>query len=63
MECTQKNNMKHCICTYDCERHGKCCDCVLYHRRSGEIPGCFFGAKEEATYDRSIGNFVRSHSR
>jgi len=31
-----------CTCTYPCSRHGKCCECVAYHRRSGEVPGCFF---------------------
>ncbi len=62
MECTQKANLKNCTCTYDCERRGKCCDCVAYHRRNGELPGCFFDAKSEGTYDRSIRNFVKCHS-
>ena len=52
-------NMEHCTCTYEpCERKGKCCDCVVYHRDGGEIPGCFFTAEAEKTYDRSIANFV-----
>lgn len=63
MECTQKANLKNCTCTYDCERRGKCCDCVMYHRRRGELPGCLFNAEAEATYDRSVQHFVRCNSR
>lgn len=63
MECTQEKNRKNCTCTYPCERRGKCCDCVAYHRRNGEIPGCFFPQEAEKTYDRSIAYFVRCHSR
>lgn len=62
MECTQKANLKGCTCTYDCERRGKCCDCVAYHRRNGELPGCFFSPKDEAVYDRSIAFFIRCRS-
>lgn len=48
------SNKKPCPCTYSCPRHGKCCECVAYHRGSGEVPGCFFSKEAEATYDRSI---------
>jgi hypothetical protein len=60
MDCTNKaRNAARCTCTYGgCPRHGLCCDCVSYHRASGEIPGCFFSAKEEQTYDRSVSYFV-----
>ena len=52
-------NSQHCTCTYEpCSRKGKCCDCVVYHRDAGEIPGCFFTAEAEKTHDRSIANFV-----
>ncbi len=54
MGCISDNK---CSCTYDCPRHGKCCECVEYHRdHEGGIPGCFFSKEIEATYDRSIEN-------
>src|SRR5690554_6305574 len=31
MACDSKVN---CTCTYACPRHGKCCECVTYHRVS-----------------------------
>jgi len=49
-----------CTCTYiGCSRRGKCCECVAYHRRSGEVPGCFFSKTGEKTYDRSIDNLYK----
>jgi hypothetical protein len=60
MECGAVANQKNCTCTYaSCSRRGRCCECVMYHRRSGEVPGCFFTKKGEATYDRSIAAFCR----
>ncbi|HWQ88371.1 MAG TPA: DUF6485 family protein [Desulfitobacteriaceae bacterium] len=44
----------NCTCTYPCTRQGKCCECVAYHRNKGQIPGCFFSASGEKTYDRSL---------
>jgi hypothetical protein len=32
---------------------------VEYHRRAGELPGCFFPKEAELTYDRSISSFVK----
>jgi len=60
MDCSNKaRNAAGCTCTYPgCPRHGVCCECVSYHRASGEIPGCFFSREEERTYDRSITYFV-----
>ena len=60
-ECTSlKNNLKQCNCTYEpCSRKGKCCECLLYHRRSGELPACCFPADVERTYDRSVARFVQ----
>lgn len=56
----QKQNMTQCTCTYPgCSRKGKCCECVSYHRRAGEVPGCFFPKHAEATYDRSFEYFAR----
>jgi hypothetical protein len=58
MECKQEENKKNCKCTYSCSTKGLCCDCVATHRKNGEIPGCFFPALAEKTYDRSIEHFI-----
>ncbi|MFH1458020.1 MAG: DUF6485 family protein [Candidatus Omnitrophota bacterium] len=58
----QKQNLTYCSCSYpSCSRKGICCECVEYHRNKGEIPGCFFLPEIEKTYDRTIGNFVKTH--
>jgi hypothetical protein len=62
-KCTMQSNAAHCNCTYEpCPRKHKCCQCIHYHRRSGELPACFFDDKSERTYDRSIANFIRLNS-
>lgn len=48
------SNTHSCPCTYPCHRHGKCCECVAYHNKYGELPGCFFSTSGESTYDRSL---------
>jgi len=53
MPCKHNDAIK-CNCTYPCPRRGKCCECVAYHRRSGEIPACFFTNETERMYDRSL---------
>jgi len=59
MECNDKKNRANCTCTYEpCARKGRCCECVLYHRQNGELPGCFFPQEVERTYDRSISRFI-----
>ncbi len=64
MECDIEKNKASCTCTYtSCSRRGKCCDCVSSHRSRGELPGCFFPPEYERTYDRSVDNFIRAHSR
>jgi len=41
MECKEKENKKKCACPYsDCPRNGICCECVAYHRDSGDLPMC-----------------------
>ncbi len=61
MECDAKKNVKDCTCTYhSCPRKGKCCECVTYHRRNNELPGCFFPSAAERTYDRSFRKFIDS---
>ncbi|GBD98397.1 hypothetical protein BMS3Abin07_00411 [bacterium BMS3Abin07] len=60
MECLQENNIRHCNCSYgSCERKGKCCLCISYHRKSRELPACFFYDDYERTYDRSLDNFLK----
>lgn len=55
-------NTRHCPCTFDCPRHGKCCECVAHHRDHNEgVPGCFFSKAAEATYDRSIRALAHDH--
>ncbi len=57
----QEKNLAECSCTYGhCDRKGLCCECLHYHRKRGELPGCYFPPEVEMTYDRSIGRFVKS---
>jgi hypothetical protein len=63
-DCSNKeeNLKKLCNCTYEpCSRKGICCECIAYHRRSGELPACLFPPEVERTYDRSIACFIRLH--
>ncbi|MBN1619378.1 hypothetical protein JW890_01520 [candidate division WOR-3 bacterium] len=57
MECKKEKTAKVCTCTYPCSKKGICCECVAYHRDMGELPGCFFPAEYEKTYDRTRENF------
>lgn len=56
-ECSNKKvNMAECNCSYEqCSRKG----CLSYHRKNSELPACFFSARAEKTYDRSIANFLK----
>jgi hypothetical protein len=64
MECKRQKNQTSCTCTYEpCPRKGVCCECVAYHRRNGEVPGCFFSKTGEASYDRSIQAFIKDQAR
>lgn len=57
--CNVEKNKTGCTCTYEpCVRKGICCECVSYHRKNGELPGCLFTKSAERTYDRSIANFI-----
>ncbi|MGD8627813.1 MAG: DUF6485 family protein [bacterium] len=60
MECpSREKNMKDCNCSYEpCSRKGTCCECMAYHRRSGELPACYFPDDVERTFDRSIARFI-----
>jgi len=56
----KKKNLAGCTCTYvACDKRGACCACVAFHRSADELPGCFFPAEAERTYDRSVRHFVR----
>jgi len=59
MECKKEKNLERCNCSYEpCSRKGICCDCVSYHLKSRELPGCFFPKDAERTYDRSFESFA-----
>jgi hypothetical protein len=60
MECLQETNLESCACTYPgCHRRGMCCQCIQYHLKLRELPGCCFPPEAERTYDRSFEHFVR----
>ncbi len=41
MDCQLEKNKAHCTCPEKtCSRHGACCQCVMYHRKSGDLPHC-----------------------
>ena len=64
MECQIEANLARCSCTYEtCERKGKCCDCILYHKSLGELPGCLFPPEVERTYDRSRRRFIEVYGK
>lgn len=40
------DNKRECPChSKDCERYGKCCECVVFHREKGNLPVCLRGQK------------------
>ncbi len=60
MQCQIDKNLDHCPCTYPtCERKGKCCECLAYHRKNSELPACYFAAEKEKTFDRSLENYLK----
>ncbi len=63
-DCSNKQkNIDQCNCSYPgCSRKGLCCECVHYHRRMNQLPGCFFPKDGEATWDRSYTHFARLYS-
>jgi hypothetical protein len=64
MECRQEKNQVQCTCTYEpCSRKGICCECITYHRRLGELPGCLFPPEVERTFDRSIERYIACQQR
>ncbi len=60
MECKQTVNLESCNCSYEpCSHKGICCDCLRYHLKNRELPGCCFSNDAEKTYDRSFAHFAR----
>ncbi len=60
MECKKAENAEACTCSYEpCSRKGSCCDCVSYHLRLKQLPGCFFPPDAERSYDRSFRHFAQ----
>jgi hypothetical protein len=60
-QCPHTSTTINCTCTYEpCSRKGKCCECIAYHRKNGELPGCLFNKDAERTYDRSVMKFIQS---
>ncbi|HOJ29070.1 MAG TPA: DUF6485 family protein [Spirochaetota bacterium] len=60
MECKIERNLSLCTCSYDpCSRKGLCCDCIAYHLKKRQLPGCAFPKDAERTYDRSFEHFAR----
>lgn len=49
----ENNNTITCPCTYSCDNHGKCCECVETHTKIDEFPACFFSEEAEKKHDRS----------
>lgn len=62
MECKIDKNMETCNCTFSCDKKGKCCDCLTYHRKRGELPACYFPANIERTGERSVEAYLRCQS-
>lgn len=61
MECNKQQNLQQCMCTYtSCQKRGMCCDCIQYHLKMKQLPGCCFPPEAEKTYDRSFAAFARA---
>jgi hypothetical protein len=58
--CSAAANKAACNCTYACDKKGICCECIAYHRSSGELPACYFNKTAERSYDRSVENYLRT---
>lgn len=58
MECNKNKNLEKCKCTYEpCQKKGICCECLKYHLKSRELPGCCFSQEAEKTWNRSFEYF------
>jgi hypothetical protein len=60
MDCNKNKNLEHCSCSYEpCNRKGCCCNCIKYHLKMRQLPGCCFNTVQEKTFDRSFEHFSR----
>ena len=60
MECKKEKNLQGCNCSYaPCPRKGLCCECLKYHLKMRQLPGCCFPESAERSYDRSFEHFAR----
>jgi hypothetical protein len=63
VECNQERLKENCGCTYiGCPRTGKCCECIEYHLKMNELPGCVFSkiSKDaEKSYNRDFNYFAK----
>jgi len=60
MECQKEKNLKRCNCTYEpCDKKGVCCECLAYHLKQRQLPGCCFPDDVEKTWDRSFETFAK----
>jgi len=60
MECRKTENLDRCNCTYEpCPRKGICCECLAYHLKQRQLPGCCFPDVAERTWDRSFEHFAK----
>jgi len=60
MDCRKEKNLANCTCSYDpCSRKGICCECVEYHVKKRQLPGCCFPKDAERTYNRSFEHFAK----
>ena len=64
MNCNKDRNKANCTCTYEpCPRKGICCECIAFHRKAGEAPGCLFPPEVEKTYDRSLHRLAQCYKK
>ena len=60
MDCRKEKNLANCTCSYDpCSRKGICCECVEYHVKNRQLPGCCFPKDAERSYNRSFELFAK----
>jgi hypothetical protein len=60
MDCKKPQNAESCTCTYEpCPRRGICCECISYHLKARQLPGCCFPPSAERMYDRSFEHFAK----
>jgi len=61
VECNQEERKKSCACTYNCSHRGRCCECIEYHLKYNQLPGCVFAKislEAEKTYNRDFEYFA-----